>query len=523
MKDKTVTDLMDEEIKLRLLDGYQGDGKEDTSQIETVIKPVEITSQWEKPEPLEKKIQLPDFPVDCLPKTIKDYVKAVSESTATPVDMCAIASLAVISGTVQGKYKIRGKPGYFEPLNLYALIIANPAERKSAVIRAMTKHIHKYEREENKKRQSDIDRQRIELNAKEQQIKKWENKNLVDEAIELKEECRELEEYQVKPLRLIADDVTPEALTSLLADNKGRLSVISAEGGLFDTLAGKYSNTVSIDTILKAHSGDPIRVDRRGRQTEYIPEPTLTVLLAVQENVIRGMFDNGVFIGRGLNARFLYCKPKSPIGTRAYNTNPVPEYIESNYERLLINLLELPENDEEHPYILKLSEEAYQLTESFFTLIEERLIKDLENMCDWAGKLQGAMLRISGVLHCMDIDNLYENRLVSKETVINAIEIACYFLEHAKLAYQIMGVDEEIEQAKFVLRKLELKPQKEYKTNEILLMSRNSVIKVTRDLEPILEILIEHGYLYKIKPADENRVGRKSSIIYKLNPVYFDI
>lgn len=151
MKDKTVTDLMDEEIKLRLLDGYQGDGKEDTSQIETVIKPVEITSQWEKPEPLEKKIQLPDFPVDCLPKTIKDYVKAVSESTATPVDMCAIASLAVISGTVQGKYKIRGKPGYFEPLNLYALIIANPAERKSAVIRAMTKHIHKYEREENKK------------------------------------------------------------------------------------------------------------------------------------------------------------------------------------------------------------------------------------------------------------------------------------------------------------------------------------------------------------------------------------
>ncbi|MDI3537689.1 MAG: hypothetical protein PWP30_2171 [Eubacteriaceae bacterium] len=253
---------MDDDLKLRLLKAYQEDHKGSTSKTEPVINSIEAVTQWEQPQPLEKKIKLPDFPVDRLPGIVRDYVKAVSDSTATPADMCAIASLAVISGTVQGKYKIRGKPGYFEPLNLYALIIANPAERKSAVIRAMTKHIHKYERDENKKRQSDIDRQRIELNAKEQQIKKKETQNLIDEAIELKEECRELEADQVKPLRLIADDVTPEALTSLLADNKGRLSVISAEGGLFDTLAGKYSNTVSIDTILKAHSGDPIRVDR---------------------------------------------------------------------------------------------------------------------------------------------------------------------------------------------------------------------------------------------------------------------
>ncbi|MDI3537775.1 MAG: hypothetical protein PWP30_2257 [Eubacteriaceae bacterium] len=263
--------------------------------------------------------------------------------------------------------------------------------------------------------------------------------------------------------------------------------------------------------------------DRRGRQTEYIPEPTLTVLLAVQENVIRGMFDNGVFIGRGLNARFLYCKPKSPIGTRKYDTNPVPEYIESNYESLIINLLELQENDEDHPYILKLSEEAYQLTEMFFDEIEARLIKELENMCDWAGKLQGAMLRISGVLHCMDIDNLYENRPVSKETVMNAIDIAGYFLEHAKMAYQLMGVDEELERAGKLLRKLELDPKEMYTRHEIHKLVRKNQNESTKEIEPIVTELIERGYLMEFQPPSTNKIGAKPKPSYKLNPLYFNL
>lgn len=40
--------------------------------------------------------------------------------------------------------------------------------------------------------------------------------------------------------RLVADDVTPEAAASLLADHGGRLAIISAEGGIFDTMAGRY-------------------------------------------------------------------------------------------------------------------------------------------------------------------------------------------------------------------------------------------------------------------------------------------
>lgn len=486
----------------------------------TIISESTPEIKWEKPKPLEKEVKLPSFPLGSLPPVVKNYVQAVSESTATPIDMCAVASLAVIAGTVQGKFKIRGKPDYFEPLNIYTLIIANPGERKSAIINAMTKNVHEFEREVNKSRQAEIDRQKIELSTKEKQIKKLEDANKADEAYYLKTECRELEAEQIRPLRLIADDVTPEALTSLLADNDGKLSVISAEGGFFDTLAGKYSNTVSIDTTLKAHCGDSIRVDRRGRPPEYIPAPTLTILLAVQSNVIEGMFDNGTFKGRGLTARFLYCKPNSMVGHRSFDTTPISPVYERAYRDLIYSLLEI-KNDQ--PKTIKLSEEATAAYRLFYEDIENRqkVGNDLSTMTDFASKLHGAVLRIAGILHCMEYESLLNGDPVSMETMANAMDIGGYFLIHSMNAYDLMGADDQMKQVRFVLRKLEQNPQEQYKKNEILIMCRNPVIKVTADLEPLLDTLIEYGYLFEIKPLDTGRLGRKSATIYKLNPLYF--
>ena len=74
--------------------------------------------------------------------------------------------------------------------------------------------------------------------------------------------------------RIVADDATPEAATSLLAEQGGRLAIISAEGGIFDIIAGRYSGAIpNMDLWLKGHAGDPMRVDRKGRAPEYIESP----------------------------------------------------------------------------------------------------------------------------------------------------------------------------------------------------------------------------------------------------------
>ena len=298
--------------------------------------------KWEKPIPFDE-YNLPDFPVDALPPPIAAYVSAVAESTQTPVDMAAASVLPVIAVCIQGKYVIRAKDDWTEPLNIYVENVMEPSERKSAVHKAEVRPLDLYEQEMNL-----LNSGAIEASKMHKRILERRQKALEDQAAKGKVEPAELEKIaqdiasyeEKKPLRLYVDDVTTEKLTSILAENKGRAAILSTEGGIFDTLAGIYTKNVNIDVILKGYSGDCIKVDRVGRVSESIMNPTLTILLMVQPSVLSGMMQNGTFRGRGLTARFLYCIPKSSVGKRKYRSSPVSPEIYREYELRIRNMLE---------------------------------------------------------------------------------------------------------------------------------------------------------------------------------------
>ena len=111
---------------------------------------------WVEPIPFSVYQKQP-FPIDALPKSIADFVKAVSESTQTPVDMAGALSIAVLSTCLQGKYIIRGKSDWYEPLNTYVLAIAPPSERKSAVMKLMLQPVNNYEKEYNIKNSPQVE------------------------------------------------------------------------------------------------------------------------------------------------------------------------------------------------------------------------------------------------------------------------------------------------------------------------------------------------------------------------------
>ena len=110
---------------------------------------------WETPIPFDE-YKLPTFPVEALPPILRDYVRAVAETTQTSPDMAAAASLAVVAICAQGKFCISGKKDWAEPLNLFVVIIAPPAERKSAVMTLMTFPLEDYERKANDERSTAI-------------------------------------------------------------------------------------------------------------------------------------------------------------------------------------------------------------------------------------------------------------------------------------------------------------------------------------------------------------------------------
>ena len=262
-------------------------------------------------------------------------------------------------------------------------------------------------------------------------------------------------------------------------------------------LSGIYSKNVNIDVMLKGYSGDSIRVDRVGRNSESIMNPALTILLTVQPNVLSDVMQNGTFRGRGLTARFLYCMPTSLVGRRRFHTTPIPQEVGSAYERLIKNLLE----DEQSaiPEMITLSAEAEALLEAFSNEVEGKLKTEYADIADWAGKLVGGVLRIAGILcrasvrRCYDFLEVNEELIVSEEIMQNAITIGRYFAEHSKAAVSRMGVDERMKQSKYVLSAIVKNGLAEFSRRDIMRLCR--AFKSAEELQPILNHLAEYGYI----------------------------
>lgn len=469
---------------------------------------------WETPLPFDE-YDLPSFPVDALPETVRCYVLAVAESTQTSVDMAAVEALGVGSLCSQGKYFIQGNADWAEPLNIYTVVILPPAERKSSVLSVMIRPVEEYEKEENSRRNAGIIESQMVLSRLEK-----EKRSLVERASkgkateeEVRAKATEIAKYEpVKPLRLFVDDVTSEKLTSVLAENKGRAAVVSAEGGIFDIISGLYSRNVNIDVFLKGHSGDTIRVDRIGRASESIIHPALTMVLAVQPEVLNGLMSNNTFRGRGLTARFLYSMPKSTVGSRSFSTKPIPEGVRARYRALIETILS--SDNEQEP--ISLDDGAREVLEDLFNEIEGRLKGDLAEISDWAGKFVGAVLRISGILHVMKYpkDSMFD--AVDRETMEHAVIIGRYFLTHAKAAYSLMGADTVNKDAQHLLSFIKRERLAEFSRRDAMRLCRS--FKTADSLQPVLNRLCEYGYI-AVKPQEPvSGIGRRPSEVYVTNP-----
>lgn len=211
--------------------------------------------------------QLCEFPVDALPDKIRPYIQATAESLQVSVDMVATFVIAIISLCVQGKYKIQVKPDWEEPVNLYAVVVMRPSERKSPTLKMVSAPVFEYMEEENERRQPEISENETKKKILTGQItnisrkiagsyKKKDSEYTMSDLLECQEELRKLEEEGLKELKLIVDDVTPEALVSTMKENDDRIGIVSAEGGIFGTMAGRYNDHTNIDIFLKGYSGE---------------------------------------------------------------------------------------------------------------------------------------------------------------------------------------------------------------------------------------------------------------------------
>ena len=346
----------------------------------------------------------------------------------------------------------------------------------------------------------------------------------MQDAIDCQKEIEELEE--VKEMRLVLDDVTPEGLIRVMKENNECVGIISAEGGIFGMMAGRYSNNTNIDIFLKSYSGEYYSSVRVGSGSIELNHPLLTILLAVQPQIIKDIMGNEDFRGRGLLARFLYSIPDTMVGSRIYNSKPVNQEVRKKYEELVNNLLNIEDFSEFFDKVITLSKEADKLSEEYNQWIEKQLNGELEEIEDWAGKLHGNTMRIAGIFHIVKYECNAVIIPLEESTMKAAIEVGKYYLEHSKQAFDIMGMSEpqDVKDAKYILSRIRTNDRND-KNDKIKTISKRELSRLCQkfhsveEMEPGLKCLEEHGYI-RILKQNEKKQGRPTETIY-INPEYY--
>ena len=417
---------------------------------------------WEgEPVPLTARRLLPPFPVDVLPPWIADMAAAEAEFRQTPVDLAGCLALACLATAAGGRVVVEARPGWREPTNLYVVVALPPGARKSPTFAAMMAPILRAQHAMQEATKPLRARAEIERDAAQAQAQTTGAPRNPPTAAntptrplaEAEAAAMAAEGITVPPVPiLISDDITPETVASRLAQQGGRLALLSAEGGIFDTIAGRYSGTPNLEVFLKGHAGDLLVVDRQGRDREYVEQPALTLGLAVQPDVLTAIAGKPGFRGRGLLARILYAIPESTVGRRKIGTPPVPEPVATAYATTMRALV-LTLADWTDPAVLTLTPDANDAVLHLEELIEPRMHADrgdLAPIVDWASKYTGAIIRLAGLLHLAAHRDAL-TRPITADTIEAAARLGHYFLGHALAAFDLMGADPLIDNARHVL------------------------------------------------------------------------
>jgi replicative DNA helicase len=485
---------------------------------------------WEgEPVPLSARRLLPPFPVDVLPGWVADVVAGVAEFTQTPPDLAGCLALACLATAAGGRAVVEVRPGWREPVNLFTVVALPPGSRKSAVFAAMTAPLLAAERalQEN----SAPHRARLDVEARAARAHAAELGRIAENSYTTEHAAKAIADAGAAaeaadqltvpaPPRLVADDITPEAAASLLADQGGRLAVLSAEGGIFATLAGRYSGAPNLEVFLKGHAGDHLVVDRKGRPSEYVQHPALTLGLAVQPEVLTDIAAMPGFRGRGLLARILYALPTSSVGRRRIGTLPPDEPVIAAYVQNLRSLV-LTLADWTDPAVIPLTPAANDAILHLEETIEPRLHPDrgdLAPITDWAAKHVGTTIRLAGLLHLASHHRDGRARPITPATITAASQLGHYYLGHALAVFDLMGADPMVDNARHVLDWITRTTTRTFARRELYrAMPRGRFAKVG-DLDPVLDLLDQHGYIRPRTAEPRPSGGRPPSPVYDVHP-----
>ena len=402
--------------------------------------------EWSDPQRL--RFSPPDLQLVSLrsgeqivPEPLSGFIESVADALQVPRLFVYLPCLTALSAATRGNITVRVKPDWVESAAIYSMPVMKPGTRKSAVLRVVTEPLHQLEKQWQKDALPLIESRKVEharaIDARSKLEKASKNTGTDVELLADIEAAVAAVEATKPPAypQLFADDITPEALGHLLAEQPG-VAVIDAEGGFLDILGGRYDSQgkANTDAFCKAYDAESFTVRRRGAEPIHCEKPFLAVCIAAQPDVLRDLVSNRKMTGRGAAHRFLFGMASDLLGERSAEQPPMKEPA----KRAWAESIEGIARHVTSPREMTVSSVGWQLFNELHDKIEPRMAEggDLAHFTEWVGKLAGKVVRIAA-LYTLAADP--QARQVEDDHLRQALNLHELFIDHALAAFFPQG------------------------------------------------------------------------------------
>ncbi len=490
---------------------------------------VNPTEPWPDPIQLITPTQTPDFPTHTLPTWITNQTQQIARNIQVAHDLPASLALGALSVIALGNTKIRyERNNWNQPLNLYIAIALPPSAGKTPAKNAIFWPLEQIELQRMAEAKETKDFNDSTRRIYEKELKTIEEKvtknpdnigNNQDERRHIIQKINDLPKSTTG--RLLVDDTTTEALGVTLSENNGHIALISAEGGLFDRIAGMYSDgTANLDLFLEAWSGGRYIVDRIKRDSIQIPSANIVITTTIQPQTLAELGARKQFAGRGFTARFLIAKPSTNVGQRdRLKTTHTDEQTENLYNH---KITELARKHYGTNTQLGISQPASDHYAQWDQQLENQLGEGqpLEHLAEWVGKLRSNALRIAALLH---IAHEQPGDDIELHIMKQALQIADYYLTHMLAISDEWGTDETTSKTLKIVKWMKRTKPDRITIRDIMRHNRR-IINTSEETLPIIQLLVDKTYLRPLfdGPVMPGQRG-KASQEFAVNPkIYID-
>lgn len=477
---------------------------------------------WPEPS-LPGVMVTPDVPCGLLPGVWGEFAQAVSDNTQTPAVMSVLSALGVLATLLQGRYEV-DVSSHREVLALWCVTVSPSGTRKSAVMSAFQEPPLYWEKLLRDRMRRDIIRndalrdttaKRIE--GLKQQAAKAKDEELKIIRSQIEDEEMAMPEVIRAPM-LFTEDSTPETMQRLVADNGGRMAVLSDEPGLFRILGGLYNKGgASLEVFLKGHVGSSLKVERSARSI-FVNRPCVSMSLMIQPDLVADLAGSKQFRGSGLMARFLYAVPVSNVGRRdVRRRNLIPEWLSHAYSNAVMSLLEgypPTPGSEAKPIVLRLDNQADDLWLDFSQEIEDGLTEGGEytDIGDWMKKLAGGVARIAALFELASYG--LSITTVGADSMRRAINLARLLLPHTRAAFGLLGADAVEDDAVAVLKWIQSNQVEEFTMRKIQ-QTMNYRFKTAAQVQKAVDSLKLRSC---VRVETRKKPGVRPATVIRVNP-----